>query len=295
MTPHSPASGPRTRTPARRCRTALGAAAAALAFGLAGCGTSGGEDSSAAPAPTAEAAGTSPGTEGTAPGPADASPSTAAEEFSGLIVAVDPGHNGGNAEDAATIGAQVPDGRGGTKACNTVGTSTDDGYAEHRFTWELATVLTERLEDAGAEVVLSRDSDDGVGPCVDERGAFAAEEEADVLVSLHANGSEDRSASGFHVIAAADGAAADDEAVAASQDLAGSLVTELEQQGLDRNPAYGRVVERSDLATLNHAAVPAVMLEAGEMRNADDAELLASSEGQDRIAEAIVRTVSRLG
>src|SRR5688572_25759566 len=46
------------------------------------------------------------------------------------VVVLDPGHNGGNAAASAEIARPVPAG-GFTKPCNTTGTATIDGYAEH--------------------------------------------------------------------------------------------------------------------------------------------------------------------
>src|SRR5699024_643495 len=121
-------------------------------------------------------------------------------DLEGKTIAIDPGHNGGNASHPDEISRQVPDGRGGTKACNTTGTSTNSDYSEADFTWSVSTMLRDSLEDAGATVVLSRKDNTGVGPCVDERGTFA--DDADLLVSVHANGSESSSAKGFHIIVA---------------------------------------------------------------------------------------------
>ena len=67
------------------------------------------------------------------------------------------------------INRQVPDGRGGTKACNTTGTATDAGYAEHAFTFDVARRVGERSSASGVRVVMTRTDDAGVGPCVDER------------------------------------------------------------------------------------------------------------------------------
>ena len=53
--------------------------------------------------------------------------------LAGMIVFLDPGHNGAN---DASISRQVPTGRGGTKDCQASGTSTDDGYPEHTFNWD---------------------------------------------------------------------------------------------------------------------------------------------------------------
>src|SRR5699024_8849120 len=118
----------------------------------------------------------------------EAATSTAASEtaaasdgdLEGKTIAIAPGHNGGNAWHPDEISRQVPDGRGGTKACNTTGTSTNSDYSEADFTWSVSTMLRDSLEDAGASVVLSRKDNTGVGPCVDERGTFA--DDADLLV-----------------------------------------------------------------------------------------------------------------
>src|SRR5699024_1017022 len=121
-------------------------------------------------------------------------------DLEGKTIAIDPGHNGGNASHPGEISRQVPDGRGGTKACNTTGPSTNSDYPEAESTGSVWTMLRDSLEDAGATVVLSRKDNTGVGPCVDERGTFA--DDADLLVSVHANGSESSSAEGFHIIVA---------------------------------------------------------------------------------------------
>src|SRR5699024_2915117 len=82
-------------------------------------------------------------------------------DLEGKTIAIDPGHNGGNASHPDEISRQVPDGRGGTKACNTTGTSTDSDYSEADFTWSVSTMLRDSLEDAGATVVLSRKDNTG--------------------------------------------------------------------------------------------------------------------------------------
>jgi len=102
------------------------------------------------------------------------------------VVVLDPGHNGANGENPALIGRLVPDGRGGEKACNTTGTATDAGYPEHAFAWDVATRVADLLEEDGVDVVLTRPDDDGVGPCVDERGTAGQRADADAVVSAHA-------------------------------------------------------------------------------------------------------------
>lgn len=205
-------------------------------------------------------------------------------DLKGKVIAIDPGHNGGNTDHPEQINRQVPDGRGGTKACNTTGTSTDSDYPEADFTWAVAKQLEKSLTDAGAEVVLSRKDNSGVGPCVDERGKFA--DDADVLVSIHANGSESSSVKGFHIIVAGPGE--DEKTEKASRDLAKSVGSSMGEE-FTPNKAYGKdaISRRPDLAGLNNASVPAVIVECGEMRNPSEAKLMESKSGQRKYADAL--------
>ncbi|MFP5068974.1 N-acetylmuramoyl-L-alanine amidase [Pseudonocardia nantongensis] len=200
------------------------------------------------------------------------------------VVLLDPGHNGGNADHPREINRPVPDGRGGTKPCNTTGTSTDDGYAEHAFTWDLAQRVRARLEAAGVQVVLTRPDDAGVGPCVNARGAAAARAGAAVAVSLHADGTAP-SARGFHV-AYADPAVPGGEA---SPELATALRDALRDARFAPADYIGRdgLDGRDDLAGLNLSRVPTALVEAANVRNAAEARLVSTPAGRDRYADAV--------
>ena len=51
--------------------------------------------------------------------------------------------------------------------------------------------------------------------------------------------------------------------------------------------------ERTDLGTLNRSDVPAVMLEAGNLRNSTDATLLTDESGRARYVDALAQAVTR--
>ncbi|GAA4285806.1 N-acetylmuramoyl-L-alanine amidase [Georgenia daeguensis] len=239
----------------------------------------GGPSASPSEGPTAEPAPTA------APPPSTpASPD--AEPLQGVHVVLDPGHNGGNGEATAEVNALVGDGRGGRKACNTVGTSTSGGYTEHAFTWDVARRTRELLEADGAEVTLTRQDDESVGPCVDVRGSTPGDVDADVLVSIHANGSENTKAKGYFAIVSAP--PLNDAQGEPSRDLAAHLLAALADGGFTPSGSYPEALsERADLGTLNWAERPAVILELAEMRNAEEAALVESEEGRQRYAEAI--------
>ncbi len=202
----------------------------------------------------------------------------------GAVIAIDPGHNGGNAAHPDIINAPV-DAGGFTKACNTVGAATDDGYSEARVNLEVSLALRDLLVAEGATVHLSREDDDGVGPCIDERGRFAGEVGADLLLSVHADGAAPE-AHGFHVIRPGLVEGYTEGIVGESAVLAEAVRDALRAGGLTPATYVGEagLVERGDLGTLNHAAVPAVLVELGNLRHAGDAALLTDPAGQAEVA-----------
>ncbi|MGH3794699.1 MAG: N-acetylmuramoyl-L-alanine amidase [Pseudonocardiaceae bacterium] len=217
------------------------------------------------------------------------SPSSGASRPAAPVVAtvvLDPGHNGANTSHPEMIDKPVPTGRGGTKPCNTTGTSTDAGYSEAAFNWDVTLRIRDALTARGVRVVLTRPDNSGVGPCVNDRAAIANRAGADAMVSIHADGAAP-SGHGFHVAYA-------DPSLAPSQGqpstgLAEALVRAMRAGGF---PAAGYIGSggldaRSDLAGLNLARVPAVLVECANMRNPAEAALISSPEGRSRYAAAI--------
>lgn len=204
------------------------------------------------------------------------------------MIVLDPGHNGDNAAHLKEINRLV-DAGGFMKECNTVGTHTVDGYLEATFNWEVTKLLAARLRDRGATVILTRQSNDGWGPCIDVRGRTAARNDADLLLSIHADGSA-ASDHGFHVISPTSLAGNSSGTAAASRELAEQVRDAMVDAGLRRSNYLGTdgLVVRSDLGTLNRAGTPAAMVECGNMRNSSDAALMTSSTGRAKIAEALL-------
>lgn len=218
------------------------------------------------------------------------SPSPPRPDLAGPTVVVDPGHQLGNGRFPEQVNRLVRAG-GFRKPCNTVGTATADGFPEATFTWEVSRLVRARLRELGARVVLTRSSNsaDQWGPCVDARGRAGNRLGADLKLSIHADGSDAAGARGFHVIAPAAGDASREALrlarVVRSSLLAAGVPTAsyiAGGDGLDR---------RRDLATLNLSAMPAVIVELGNMRSPRDAALMTSDEGRARYADALVAAV----
>lgn len=219
----------------------------------------------------------------------------AALPLAGRVVTLDPGHNGGNAAHPATINARVDAGGGLSKACNTVGTSTTSGFPEHAFTFDVSRRAGDLLRAQGATVIFTRVRDDGVGPCITTRASIGNRARSDVVIAIHGDGSPVRGARGFHVIAPL--APPVSLAVAAQSDR---LARKLRSAFRDTTGIpYANYVAggdgldaRRDLGGLNLSLRPVVFIECGNMRNAQDAAVMTSSAGRQRIAAGIVRGIA---
>ena len=214
-------------------------------------------------------------------------PALAAEKKSAVVV-LDPGHNGGNGSHPKEINRIVDIGTK-KKACNTVGASTASGFTEHEYNFDLAKRVKRELEALGIAVLMTRTSDDGVGPCIHARAAIANNAKAAALVAIHADGGPPKGR-GFFVIKPALVKGLTDSTVGPSAVLADSLVAAI-RLGTDMplSTYVGRsgLLTSSDYGTLNLAKVATVILETGNMRNKTDAALLESDAWRDKMAKSI--------
>lgn len=221
-----------------------------------------------------------------APGSAAKNDSLAA--LKGATIAVDPGHNGGNAGDLAYIDHKVPAG-GFMKACDTTGAATsDESLTEAAFNWDVARRLRALLRSSGAKVVMTRSGNDGVGPCINKRAQIGNHAGADVAISLHADGGPP-GGSGFHVIHPGYIPGYTRSIVRPSTRLAADVRRALDDAGHERADYIGRdgLDRRTDLGGLNLSKMPKVLAELGNMRNAGDARRMKSAKWRESTARAL--------
>jgi N-acetylmuramoyl-L-alanine amidase len=214
-------------------------------------------------------------------------PVARASGIAGMSVFLDPGHSGIN---DSSITRQVPNGRGGTKDCQTTGTSTNNGYSEHSFNWDVAVRVRAALEQLGVRTQMSRADDDSVAPCVDQRAAAANAMHPDADVSIHADGGP-ASGHGFHVNYSAPplNEAQSGPAIQLATVMRDAMVAAGLQPStyVGSNGLYGR----ADLAGLNLAEYPAILVETGNMRNADEAAQMETPDGRQRYADVITQGI----
>ncbi len=214
-----------------------------------------------------------------------------------IVLVIDPGHGGDD------VGAKSPNGR-----------------YEKDLTLALARRLRAAAIDAlSIQVFLTRDGDTEIA--LDERAAIANNFNADVFLSLHANGSRVVSATGTEVfflsysavddesrrVAIQEGAALErapakdrdvglilwDMAQAAqlegSSKLAGSLYEEISRGALSRS----RGVKQAPFRVLVGATMPAALVEIGFITNPEEEKLLFSEAHQIRITNALIQGLGR--
>jgi N-acetylmuramoyl-L-alanine amidase len=212
--------------------------------------------------------------------------------LTGKVVGINPGHNGRNWSDPTFINHQIWNGRE-WEACDTTGTQTDGGYTEAQFNWNVGSYLAGYLRDEGARVVLTRDSNDGVGPCVNTRAQILNHAHVNVAVAIHADGGPP-GGRGFAVLEpVADGI--NNHVIGASDRFAEVLRDDFRagaQMPVSTYDGIDGLQPRDDLAGENLTTVPSVLIECGNMRNATDAALLVTASFQKRAARAMATAIT---
>ena len=225
---------------------------------------------------------------------ANAGPATqrASLPLAGKIVGIDPGHNGHNYSDPSYINRLIWNGRE-QETCDTTGTETDSGYTEAQFNFNVAEYLASDLRAEGAAVVLTRTSNNGVGPCVPERSAIINRAHANVAIDIHADGGP-ANGRGFTILEpVADGP--NDHVIGASKTFGEVLLQryhDLTRMPVSDYDGTNGISYRNNLAGLNLTTVPKVLIECGNMRNSTDAALLVRSSFQRLAARAFAEAIT---
>ena len=213
--------------------------------------------------------------------------------LSGLVIALDPGHDIGNGSHISAINKTYWVGL--TKTCNTTGTATNAGYPEATFTFDVVARLRRLLVAQGATVVVTRDRNttSTYGPCVGARGAFPSQEHAALMVQVHGDGGPS-SGRGFHVIAPAYYKGYTDDIYVGSGKLAKAMVAGMVAAGMPRSTYLSSTIQvRKDTGAINMSNVPTVTVETLNMRNSRDAAVAMSTTGRQKIATGLYAGILR--
>lgn len=199
-----------------------------------------------------------------------------APDLTGLTVVIDPGHQETTDNEQETYASWLS----ATKPrCTSGTTGVVTEVPEYELTLEYSLIIRDYLEQCGANVILTRDSND-VNISNQERAAIANSNSADVFIRIHADAAGDSAASGVRVYTPDSGSYTD-----TSPDYAEQLAELIaDAEGLDVN-----AVRATSLYTgLNYAnTLRSFQLSLGFLSNSDDEAVLTNEENMAAVAEAI--------
>jgi N-acetylmuramoyl-L-alanine amidase len=141
---------------------------------------------------------------------------------------------------------------------------------------------------------MTRTSNDGVGPCINQRAAIANDAKSDVALSIHADGAP-AWGHGFSVVVPELDPGYNDGIITDSLAFGRDVVDSVAGAGVMPVSNYtgtDGIVPRDDLGGLNLSHVPIALIECGNMRNAGDATLQASPSFRARLAAALDKAIT---
>lgn len=195
------------------------------------------------------------------------------------IICIDPGHQSKGDMSKEPIGPGSSEQKFKV-SWGTQGVSTN--IPEYELTLQASKILKVDLEQMGFKVIMTRQTND-VNITNSERAIFANENNADLVIRIHADGSENSSVNGASLHIPSHDGQYTKSIYGESNKCAQVIYNEMVNSGFKVNDIY----ERSDLTGFNWSEVPAVLVEMGFMSNPEEDKKLAEESYQKKMMDSI--------
>lgn len=201
-------------------------------------------------------------------------------EVSKWTVVIDAGHQKTGNFEKEPIGPNSSEMKnkvaGGTQGVVT-------GKPEYELNLEIAKKLQEELEGRGYDIIMTRETND-VNISNAERAQIANDSHADILIHIHANGSENSNANGMMTICQTSKNPYNSETYEDSYKLSELIL----DAAVSRTGAHKEYIwETDNMSGINWSKIPSSIIEVGYLTNANEEQLLLTSEYQNKIAVGI--------
>ena len=210
-----------------------------------------------------------------------------AEQTSGKIVVIDPGHQGHGDSGQEPIGPGASE----TKPRVSSGTSGSvSGLDEYELNLIVSLQLRDELQSRGYTVYMTRETHD-VSMSNKERADYAASVGGDVFVRIHANGSEDSSVSGALTMAPSDGNPfLSSDLITQSQALSQCVIDSyVAATGFNNQGVY----MTDDMSGINWCSMPVTIVEMGYMSSPSDDAAMTDPSMQVNMVDGIANGIDQ--
>lgn len=180
------------------------------------------------------------------------------------IITIDPGHGG---SDSGAVGP--------------------NGYTEKEGAFAISQKVASILNQSGAKVVMTRDSDvDVYGPNASARNELQARVDvgnnanSDIFVSIHCNAFVNPAANGTQTF------------YYGSSYQGQRLAQSIQEKMIEANGLRNRGISTCNFYVVKHSYMPAVLIETAFITNYDEEALLSDDEWQTTMAKAIAEGIN---